>query len=150
MKVSALGRAAIMQREGCRLSAYLDTRGIWTIGVGHTGMETPPKPYDGMKISRDQADAFLAGDIAPIEATINRVLKRAPTQNQFDAMASLAFNIGKNGFAGSSVVRAFNLGEITAAANSFLFWDKPEELIGRRREERAQFLTPDGKYKLPA
>ncbi len=149
MKVSTLGRAAIMQREGCRLSAYQDTRGIWTIGVGHTGMETLPKPYDGMKITTMQADAFLAGDLAPIEATINRVLKRTPTQNQFDAMASLGFNIGKNGLAGSSVVRAFNEGQIESAANAFLFWDIPASLAARRKAERAQFLTPDGHYKVP-
>ena len=149
MKVSAIGRAAIMQREGCRLDAYPDTRGIITIGVGHTGMTSPPKPYEGMKISLTQADAFLAADLAPVEARINEALKRRPTQNEFDAMASLAFNIGINGFGGCHVVRAFNDGETKAAANAFLFWDKPEDLINRRREERAQFLTPDGTYKLP-
>ena len=44
MKTSAAGRALIERREGRRLSAYRDTRGIWTIGVGHAATGLPPRP----------------------------------------------------------------------------------------------------------
>jgi lysozyme len=56
-------------------------------------------------------------------------------------MVSLCFNIGVNGFAGSSVARDLNAGNVQAAADAFLLWDHPEELLGRRKVERAQFLS---------
>lgn len=51
MKTSAAGRALIVAREGRRLSAYRDSVGVWTIGVGHTGRMAPPPVTPGMKIS---------------------------------------------------------------------------------------------------
>ena len=49
---------------------------------------------------------------------------------------SLAFNIGAGGFVGSSVVRQINAGNMQAAADDFLLWDHPPELLGRRKGER--------------
>ena len=70
MKTSAQGRAAIERREGRRLSAYRDSRGIWTIGVGHAATGLPPRPSAGMTISEAACDALLAADLAPVEAVI--------------------------------------------------------------------------------
>ena len=141
MKTSLAGVAAIRQREGCRLTAYRDVVGVWTIGVGHTGRATPPAVTAGMTIIQAQADAMLAADLAPFEAAINKAVARPMTQNQFDAMASLAFNIGAGGFLGSTVVRKFNAGDPAGAADAFLLWEKPAALRARRIGERAQFLS---------
>ena len=103
MRVSPAGRAAIRQREGCRLSAYRDSRGIWTIGVGHVDM-TPPVACAGMRITTAQADQYLAADLAPVEAAIATSVLVPLSQNQCDALASLAFNIGTGGFKRSTVV----------------------------------------------
>lgn len=143
MKTSPAGRAAIMQREGCRLTAYRDSVGVWTIGVGHTGRMSRPPVRPGMKITAAQADAFLAADLAPVEKAINALVKVPITQNQFDAMASLAFNIGVGGFTGSSVLRALNARLYSHAADDFRMWERPAVLAKRRAAERAQFLTPD-------
>lgn len=143
MKVSTPGRAAIAQREGQKLVAYRDSVGVPTIGVGHTGRMSPPPVRMGMKITAAQSDAFLATDLAPVEAAINSAVKAKVTQNQFDAMASLAFNIGVHGFVGSTVVHKLNAGDVQGAADAFLMWKKPPELLARRRAERKQFLTPD-------
>jgi len=59
MKTSATGRLALMQREGVRLHAYQDERGIVTIGVGHTAYAGAPVPYLGMTITNVQADSIL-------------------------------------------------------------------------------------------
>lgn len=142
MKVSAAGRAAITQREGCRLVAYRDSRGIPTIGVGHVDM-TPPKTVMGMRITAAQADALLAADLAPVEATINKSVTVSLTQNEFDALASLGFNIGIGGLARSTVVGRLNRGDRAGAAQAFLLWAHPAELMGRRKAEVAQFLKPD-------
>ena len=142
--VSPAGRAALMAREGCRLSAYRDSVGVPTIGVGHTGRAAPPTVEMGMTITRAQADSIFAADLAPFEAAVSAAVPASLTQNQFDACVSLAFNIGPRGFAGSTVVHRLAAGDRAGAAEAFLMWNHPSELLGRRRAERAQFLTPDG------
>ena len=142
MRVSPAGRAAIRQREGCRLTAYRDSRGIPTIGVGHVDM-TPPVTTMGMRITLAQADAYLAADLAPVEAAIASAVKVPLSQNQCDALASLAFNIGVGGFKRSTVVARLNREDYAGTADAFMLWAKPAVLIGRRRAEKAQFLTPD-------
>lgn len=143
MKTSPAGLFAIRQREGCVLKSYRDSVGVWTIGVGHTGRMSPPLIGPGMVISTVQADAYLAGDLGPVETCLNAWVTVPISQNAFDALASLAFNIGTNGFRGSSVLRQLNQRNYRVAADDFLMWDIPAVLIGRRRAERAQFLTPD-------
>ena len=143
MKVSAAGRALIEQREGKRLAAYRDSRGILTVGVGHTGRMTPPAVTAGMRITQAQCDAFLAADLAPVEAVIACGMRVPISANECDALASLGFNIGTGGLAKSTVIRRLNLGDVAGAADAFLMWSKPPELVGRRRAERLQFLQPD-------
>jgi lysozyme len=148
MKTSTLGVQAIAQREGRILHAYRDTRGILTIGVGHTSAAGPPGVAAGMVITAAECDAILSRDLAQFEDAVNAKL-RVPigqnklSQNAFDACVSLAFNIGAPGFTGSTVARDINDDEMQAAADAFLMWDHPPELKGRREGERAQFLRPD-------
>lgn len=141
MRTSSAGRTWIIQREGCRLKAYQDSVGVWTIGVGHTGRASPPVPAMGMTITNVQADQFLAADLKPFEDAVNAAVKVPIGQTQFDALVSLAFNIGASGFVGSSVVRQLNAGNVQAAADDFLMWEIPPELKARREGERAQFLS---------
>ncbi len=141
--ISAAGRAALLAREGCRLEAYLDSVGVPTIGVGHTGRAGPPAVALGMRITQAQADAILARDLAPFEAAVDRAVPAGATVNQFDACVSLAFNIGVGGFTGSTVVHKFGAGDPAGAADAFLMWMHPPELRQRRNGERAQFLRPD-------
>lgn len=143
MKTSAAGRALIEQREGRRLAAYADSVGVPTIGVGHTGRMSPPKVTPGMTITEAECDAMLATDLAPVEAVINAAVKVPISQNEFDALASLGFNIGAAGLRGSTVVEKLNQGDVQGAADAFLNWEKPAVLKSRRLAERAQFLRPD-------
>ena len=148
MKISTLGVQAIAQREGRRLQAYRDTRGILTIGVGHTSAAGPPGVAAGMVITAAECDDILSRDLAKFEDAVNTAL-RTPigqnkvSQNAFDACVSLAFNIGAPGFTGSTVVRDINDDDMQGAADAFLMWEQPPELRGRREGERAQFLRPD-------
>ena len=141
MKTSDAGRKAIEEREGLELHAYHDSVGVLTIGYGHTSMAGAPHVTFGMKITQAQADAILSRDLAKWEGYVSGDLKKAPTQNEFDAMISLCHNIGPNGFRGSSVVKQFNLGNTQAAADDFLLWEHPSALRRRRESERLQFLS---------
>lgn len=59
MTTEKLAAALIAVFEGCRLTAYQDTGGIWTIGFGHTG----PEVKMGLTITQDQADSMFAQDM---------------------------------------------------------------------------------------
>lgn len=92
--ISQAGLALIKQFEGCRLTAYQCSAGVWTIGYGHTA-----GVHKGMKITQAQADAFLKQDVAKIEKYVNNpayvsFVDRL-NQNQFDALVSFAFNLGQ-------------------------------------------------------
>ncbi len=143
MKTSASGRAAIERREGKRLSAYRDGVGVLTIGCGHTGRMAPPPVRAGMVITEDECSTLLAADLAPVEHVINTAVSVPVTQNEFDALASLGFNIGAGGLRGSLTVRKLNRGDVKGAASAFMDWAHPVSLAGRRREEMAQFLKAD-------
>ena len=150
MRTSSAGRAAIARREGNVLTAYLDSVGVWTIGVGHTSVAGPPRVTKGLKITAAQSDEILQRDLASVEASVSAMVKVPLNQNEFDALVSLVFNIGAGGFKGSSVLRNLNAGNRRGAADSMLAWNKGtiggkkvvlKGLANRRAEERAQFLS---------
>jgi lysozyme len=144
MKTSSDGKAVMHYFEQCRLEAYPDpaTGGDpWTIGWGDTGPDVAP----GLRITQDEADERFARRLArEFEPAVAKAL-RSPTQAQFDAGVCLAYNIGAEAFAGSSVVRKHNAGDTHGAADSFLLWNRAggRVMLGLRRRraaERALYL----------
>jgi len=140
-EIGAAGLALIKQFEGLRLTAYLCPARVWTIGYGSTG----PHVKSGMTISEADAEKLLRDDLDRFEASVAKSAPNA-TQNQFDAMVSLAFNIGTAGFERSSVLKRLLEGNLRGAADAFLMWNKAggQVLAGltRRREaERKLFLS---------
>lgn len=137
----------IKKHEGLRLKAYMPTKNdVWTIGYGHT--HTAKR---GMKITAEEAERLLRVDIKWVEEAIAKYVKVPLTQNQYDALASLIFNIGAGAFARSTVLRKLNASDIEGAADAFLMWNKQRNrktgkleplrgLTRRRNEERALFL----------
>jgi lysozyme len=148
MKVSAAGLDLIKKHEGLRLTAYPDpaTGGEpWTIGYGITSSAGVGKITKGMKITLEQAEDMLRRALGVYERGVQDTLTRRPSQHQFDAMVSLAYNIGVPAFRKSSVARFFNAGEIDKAAGAFLMWNKAAGkvmpgLTKRRASEREWFL----------
>ena len=67
---SAKGILLTKRFEGLKLSAYKDQVGVWTIGYGHTGRGV----HAGLTITQDQADTFLASDVAGAVACVNRLV----------------------------------------------------------------------------
>ena len=136
------GRKLLMDREGCRLKAYKDSVGVWTIGVGHTSAAGPPKVRSGDQITQAQADLIFADDVAEFEDGVTMLLAGDPIEpHQFDAFVSLAFNIGLGAFASSTTLRHFLDGRHDHAAQAILMWNKPPEIKARRRGEHQQFLN---------
>jgi lysozyme len=143
---SSTGLDLIKRWEGCKLKAYQDSVGVWTIGYGLTSAAGIVPVVKGMRITQEQADAYLVQALVKYESGVRRALTRQPSQPQFDAMVSLCYNIGPGAFGGSTLVRRFNDGDIQGAADAFLMWNKAggkelRGLVNRRKAERALFLT---------
>ncbi|EAC0780244.1 lysozyme [Salmonella enterica subsp. enterica] len=141
MKVSDNGRAFIRAREGVKLAAYQDGGGVWTIGYGHTrGVK------QGQVINHEQADEFLNNDLRQVESCISERVTVALNQNQFDALVSFVFNVGRQAFSDSTLLKKLNEGKYRAAADQFTRWvydnDKfVQGLHNRRVAERDLFLS---------
>jgi GH24 family phage-related lysozyme (muramidase) len=149
--VSAEGIELIHSFEGLhkvrpdgKIEAYPDpaTGGEpWTIGWGSTGSD----PFSGGKIKRGtvwtraQADERFRQHLKQFEqAVAEGVGKSAASQAQFDAMVSLAYNIGAGAFGGSTLLKMHNAGDFDGAAKQFLRWNhaggKIMAGLTRRRE----------------
>ena len=66
MKISEKGLELIKKFEGCRLQAYQDSVGVWTIGYGTTNADkaiTGTSICQGLKISQATADEWLRRSI---------------------------------------------------------------------------------------
>ena len=90
MKTSQRGINLIKQFEGVRLTAYKCPAGVYTIGYGHTrGVQR------GMKITEEEASAYLTADLLNSEKAVERYDSVYHwNQNEFDALVSFTFNCG--------------------------------------------------------
>lgn len=90
MKTSRRGINLIKEFEGLRLTAYRCPAGVYTIGYGHTrGVKR------GMKITEEEASAFLTADLLNSEKAVERYDSVYHwNQNEFDALVSFTFNCG--------------------------------------------------------
>ena len=147
MQLSTNGFNLLAELEGVVLNPYKDSVGIPTIGIGSTYYEDGTKvTMKDKAITKERAIQLAKNVVKSFEEQVNKSILLPMTQNQFDAMVLLCYNIGKSGFARSSVVRNFNLGNIQRAADSFLLWNKAggrvvQGLTNRRKKERELFLT---------
>lgn len=143
MQISPQGLQKIIQREGIILHAYKDSVGVWTIGTGHTSAAGPPTVTPGLTLTKEENDQILTQDLKPIEAQFEQYVTVPVTQNQYDAIISIVFNVGPK-FWHSHVIQKLNAGDVQGAAQAIMEWRIPPEIIGRRRTEQVQFLASDG------
>jgi lysozyme len=138
---SKAARDIIGAFEGRRAKAYPDpaTGGDpWTIGIGHTGREV----HKGLVWSDAQIDAAFEADIVAFDHSITTLVGNSPvTQNQFDALLSLAFNIGAQNLKESTLLRLHKEGDYSGAAIQFARWNRaggrPMAGLTRRRAAEA-------------
>lgn len=139
MKTSYQGRAFIAREEGCILSAYKDSVGVLTIGIGHTTAAGPPAVTPDLALTLAQCFDLFAKDIAKYEARVNKALTVPVAQHVFDACVSFDYNTGAIDRA--SFVRDINSGKMADAAVSISSWNKPPEIVGRRTRERELLMS---------
>jgi len=151
LTVNAIAIALLHHFEQCRLNAYIDAVGVPTIGWGSTYYPSGERVKMGDKITQAQADDMFARIMErDFAAPIRSLLGSTPTTaDQFGAMVSLAYNIGFDGFKGSSVFRRHRErasgADVTAA---FLMWNKGggKVLAGLTRRRNAEAALYRGDY----
>ena len=139
MRASQILINQIKKFEACKLTAYQDTAGVWTIGYGHTaGVKK------GDKITPYQAEQFLKEDLSRFEAIANKV-RNLTTQGRYDAVLDFIYNCGSGNFDKSTLKRYIECGKATwEIQEQFLRWvnsggRKLGGLVSRRIWEAARF-----------
>lgn len=142
MEVSQEGINLIKRFEGCRLQAYMDAVGIWTIGYGCT---TDVEP--GQIITLAEAEDRLRQDVKDAEKCVNSAVTVPLSQNEFDALVSFTFNLGCGSLKKSTLLKLLNEGDRDGAAYEFRKWDKAKGTVmpglSRRRFAEAQMFTQE-------
>lgn len=144
--ISKEGLDLIKKWEGFRSTPYKDAVGVPTIGYGSTFYPNGKKVrLTDPSISQDKATEMLRETVKTFEDAINVAVTVPLRQNQFDALCSLAYNIGAKAFKESTLVKLLNKGDEYGAATQFVRWNKAggKELRGltlRRRDERDLFI----------
>ena len=130
----------ITKEEGFRNKAYKDSKGLLTIGVGHL-IKNDEQHLKDTTLSDEQVKELLRSDLKWCSEAVESSVRVPLTQNQYDALYSLCFNIGETNFRKSTVVKKINENDLKGAADAILMWNKPAVLQKRRERERALFLN---------
>lgn len=123
--------------EGCRLHAYQDAVGVWTIGFGHTRGVHPHDVW-----TQQQADDALRAEVSEFMDHVQQYVHVPVNEHELASLTSFAYNLGIGALKRSTLLRKLNAGDINGAAAEFHKWNKAggRVLAGltRRRDEEAQ------------
>lgn len=155
MQLSETGEKLIKGFESCRLNAYKDSAGIWTIGWGNTSYENGTRVKQGDTLSQHRADELFKRIVQRFVNDVNFLAKGILLkQQQFDALVSFAYNVGSDidldniaeGLGDSTLLKLImanpNDSKISA---EFLKWNKSKgkvlDGLTRRRKSEAHLYS---------
>ncbi len=143
-RTSQQGIDLIKGFEGFRATASRLPDGRWIIGHGHV-----KSAREGVAVTPRDAEDLLRYDLREVEDALANLVFAPLNQNQFDALASLVFNISPVQFRNSEILRRLNGGDYLGAAAGFEAWRRAringrvmviDALVRRRAAEKALFL----------
>lgn len=129
MKTSQKGIDLITRFEGVILHSYLCSKGVLTIGVGHTGSDVTKD----MVITEKEAEQLLKKDLKKFESKLNYSIEHdhiVLNQNQFDACISFIFNLGFSAFIFSTLYKKLKQEDYEGASDEFLKWVYITKTVG--------------------
>lgn len=145
MRTSQKGIDLIKEFEGYSERVYLCPGGVYTIGYGHTrGVQV------GDTCTREKAEEYLKDDLRDTEEVILDLVDVPLTQNQFDALVCLVYNIGSGNFYNSTIRKVINykVSDIEEYRRAWMMWVKAQGrvlkgLVRRREAEFKLFSSND-------
>jgi lysozyme len=148
MKTSSNGIRLLQEFEGLRLTSYLCSAGVPTIGYGATYYADGSKVKLGQTITRDQADQLLKDHLKEFEGSVVGLLNTTKVnQNQFDALVSFCFNLGAGNLAKSQLLRFVKANpKDPKIAAEFAKWNRAggevsRGLVRRRKKEAELYFA---------
>lgn len=126
--------------EGFRANAYQDTGGVWTVGYGTTEYVEP-----GDTVTEEEAVELLRNDLQEAADAVDDLVDVELTQNQYDALCSFVYNVGREAFRNSTLLKMINQGRhVKDCGPQFDRWIKDNGkvisgLVARRKAEREMF-----------
>lgn len=167
MKLGKAGSDLMHRYEGFRSRPYLCPAHIWTCGYGavlyqeqirlpmirkdnYTGVirkEYPLRPEDNRVWSKKEIEERFLVDVGTFERGVLRLVPGVSgSQARFDALVSLAYNIGLGNLQRSQIRMRANRDDWEGAADAFMQWTKAggrelPGLVKRRTDERKLFLS---------
>lgn len=141
MQYSKSGVQLTERFEGCKLTAYQDQVGKWTIGYGHT-----LNVFAGQTCTQEQAEAWLQEDMAWAVRVVNALVTVPLSQGEFDALVDFTFNLGSGSIQHSTLLKLVNAQQFETAAKEFEKWDMAggkhvAGLLRRRLAEEQEFTA---------
>jgi lysozyme len=140
MKPSQACVDLVKEFEGFRPTAYICPAGVLTIGYG-----TTEDVSIGDEVTREEAEEMLMEDLLSASKAIDDLVDVELTQHQYDALVSFVYNVGREAFKNSTLLRLLNAGNYDGAAKQLPRWNKGggRVLAGltRRREAEQELFT---------
>lgn len=135
--------ASVAMWEGTEYVPYKDVVGVLTVCNGYTGPDIIP----GKTYGKAECDALLKKELTEHGLGVLKCTKVPLNQNQYDAFASFAYNVGVGAYCRSTLLRKLNSGDYTGACHELLRWNKAggkvyRGLTNRRKAEMALCLKP--------
>lgn len=150
MSTSDKGRALLTQWEDKRALSYRDSGGKLTIGVGHLLTKSERASgkiliagryvkYSG-GLSDTLIDKLLSADLRARETVIGDSVEVELNQDQYDALVSFVFNVGRSAFKTSKLLRLLNAGDYESVPDQLRRWKYDDGkvnqgLVNRRENE---------------
>jgi len=144
MKCSNNGIRLIQEFEGLRLTSYLCSAGVPTIGYGATYYHDGSKVKLGQTVTKEQALQMLLDHLKEFEGSVTGLLNGTKVNaNQFDALVSFTYNLGAGNLAKSQLLKFVKLNpNDPRIAAEFAKWNRAGGEVStglvRRRKKEAQ------------
>jgi len=137
LNTSPEGLALLADLEGCRLTPYQCSAGVWTSGIGHTTGVTSKGD-----ITERQVASNLVADVLNTEQRLAVCVPVKMPAPVYDALVSFAFNVGTGAACRSTLVSFIKRQQWSQACDQLTRWVyvdgvRNKGLENRRARERA-------------
>jgi lysozyme len=119
----------------------------WTLGYGNTRRPDGRRFLPGDTCTKAEAEAWLRLMVEGVENVVRQALQRPVTQPMWDALISIAWNVGEHNLADSRLMELINAGQLIEATREFDRWNKAGGRVEPglvKRRDREQEMFRDG------
>lgn len=147
-KANAEAINLITSFEGCKLTAYQDVVGVWTIGYGNTMYPNGVSVKKGDVITKEQALTLFKSILSRFESGVDKLIRTDVNDNQFGALVSFAYNLGIGTLQKSDLLKkVIKNRQDETIRNEFMKYTKAggkelKGLVRRRKAEADLYFKP--------